>query len=238
MRRMWSRLAGPYDGGEALRQACCCDDVREFDARQSRKDVGPCLGIVGTSAAVRFPGTGGSMTGSDGFRSVPANLRRLSWALGDAGIAADAVFVGDLPPQSGHVHSQVGSAGRWTSRPAIGLRACRCRVRVIGVGTRTSVSATFERAVELVKTGVSSLFAPFNHGAGASAAFFPAPLRNAILQAASDLMLLRLTYHGQQRLVEPYALAFTVRKADGVGQEFRAYDRTRRPGWRSTRHDV
>ena len=86
---------------------------------------------------------------------------------------------------------------------------------------------SFERAVELVKTGLSSLFAPFNYGAGASAAFFPAPLRNAILQAASDLTLLRLTYHGQQRLVEPYALAFTVRKTDGVGQEyFWAYDRT------------
>jgi predicted nucleotidyltransferase component of viral defense system len=86
---------------------------------------------------------------------------------------------------------------------------------------------TFDHAVELVQSGIASLFAPFNYGGRHSAAYFPAPLRNAILQAATDLTVLRLWYRGHERLVEPYALAFTVRKSDGVGQEyFWAYDRT------------
>jgi predicted nucleotidyltransferase component of viral defense system len=86
---------------------------------------------------------------------------------------------------------------------------------------------SFDRAMELMTTGIAKMFAPFNYGARHSAAYFPAHLRNAILQAATDLTMLRLWYRGHERLVEPYALAFSVRQSDGVGQEyFWAYDRT------------
>lgn len=85
----------------------------------------------------------------------------------------------------------------------------------------------FENAVSLVKSGIAELFAPFNYGAELLAGmFFPPELRNPILQAAADQTLLRLGYHGSVRLVEPYALAYKVRK-DGLAREyFYGYDTT------------
>lgn len=57
--------------------------------------------------------------------------------------------------------------------------------------------------------------------------FFPSHLRNPIMEAGSSMTLLKLTYHGIQRMVEPYSLKYKIRKSDGVGQEyFYGYDRT------------
>jgi len=56
--------------------------------------------------------------------------------------------------------------------------------------------------------------------------FFPAALRNQILAAAESQTLLRLTYDGVERLIEPYELTYKIRK-DNVGREyFYAYDQT------------
>lgn len=49
--------------------------------------------------------------------------------------------------------------------------------------------------------------------------FFPSSLRIPILEAAGNQMLLRLTYEGVERLVEPYELAFKIRK-DGIAREY------------------
>ncbi len=84
----------------------------------------------------------------------------------------------------------------------------------------------FDDAVAKLVSGIESLFAPFNLGQHMALAFYPAELRNPILQAGSERKLIRLTYHNMTRLVEPYSLAFRRRK-DGVAQEyFYAYDRT------------
>lgn len=57
-------------------------------------------------------------------------------------------------------------------------------------------------------------------------AFFPPELRNPILQAGHDLTLLRVVYHGIQRMVEPYSLKYKQRQ-DGVGREYLyVYDKT------------
>jgi predicted nucleotidyltransferase component of viral defense system len=86
---------------------------------------------------------------------------------------------------------------------------------------------SFDHALETLKVGVASLFLPFRYGPGHAPAYFPPQLRNAILQAATDLTLLRLVYQGRERLVEPYSLAYTIRRSDGMAQEyFWAYDRT------------
>ncbi len=50
-------------------------------------------------------------------------------------------------------------------------------------------------------------------------AFFPANLRNPIMDAARQRKLVRLSYDGSERLVEPYALTFKRRK-DNVAQEY------------------
>lgn len=57
-----------------------------------------------------------------------------------------------------------------------------------------------------------------------SSVFFPSKLRNPILEAADSFTMLKLTYDYVERLVEPYELAFKIRK-DGIAREyFYAYD--------------
>ncbi len=85
---------------------------------------------------------------------------------------------------------------------------------------------SFDRAVGLFRDGLIALFTPFSYGAHLAGAYFPAALRNPILQAGSELTMLQLTYDGITRLVEPYSLVFKQRK-DGVAQEyFYGYDTT------------
>ncbi|HMB57200.1 MAG TPA: hypothetical protein VKM35_08310, partial [Arenimonas sp.] len=50
-------------------------------------------------------------------------------------------------------------------------------------------------------------------------AFFPAELRNPIMDAARERKLVRLSYDGVERLVEPYALTYK-RRQDNVAQEY------------------
>jgi hypothetical protein len=96
-------------------------------------------------------------------------------------------------------------------------------------GTIVAPRATllsFESASALYRDGLGSLFAPFGRGSAHPAMFFPAELRNPILQAASQLTLLRVTYKGYTREVEPYSLVFR-RRLDGIGQEYLyVWDRT------------
>jgi predicted nucleotidyltransferase component of viral defense system len=86
---------------------------------------------------------------------------------------------------------------------------------------------SFDDAVARMRDGVEALFAPLSHGMHLVDAFFPSALRNPILQAGSERRLLKLTYDGVTREVEPYSLAFKRRKSDGVAQEyFYVWDRT------------
>lgn len=78
---------------------------------------------------------------------------------------------------------------------------------------------SFAQAVERLTGGLEELFAPFGYGQALERAFFPAELRNPILEAGGNRKLIELRYHGVTRLVEPYSLAFKRRK-DGVAQEY------------------
>jgi predicted nucleotidyltransferase component of viral defense system len=85
---------------------------------------------------------------------------------------------------------------------------------------------TFDNAVNVLKVSIEELFGEIPQRPQMAAAYFPADLRNPILQAGSERRLLRLTYDGIPRLVEPYSLAFKRRK-DGVAQEYLyVWDRT------------
>jgi hypothetical protein len=85
---------------------------------------------------------------------------------------------------------------------------------------------TFEQATSLLTSGIETLFAAFQYGVGLVPAFFPPELRNPIMQAGKDLKVMRLTYHGITREVEPYRLTFKERR-DGLAQEYLyAWDRT------------
>lgn len=84
----------------------------------------------------------------------------------------------------------------------------------------------FDTALNRFKENIEGLFAGMQIDRYGQIAFFPSHFRNAIMEAASDLKMLDMTYDGQRRLVEPYSLAFKRRK-DGFGQEyFYAYDTT------------
>ncbi len=84
----------------------------------------------------------------------------------------------------------------------------------------------FDSAVAEFRAFIAQLFAPYGTATYGQLAYFPSELRNPIMQAGAGLNLLRLTYDGVRRDVEPYSLVFKRRK-DGVGQEyFYVYDRT------------
>ena len=89
----------------------------------------------------------------------------------------------------------------------------------------------YNHAVDLFKQDITELLPASSHnnvvGEDPMVSFFPSRLRNPIMEAGSTMTLLKLTYHGIQRMVEPYSLKYKVRKIDGVGQEyFYGYDRT------------
>lgn len=84
----------------------------------------------------------------------------------------------------------------------------------------------FPAAVERFKGELGSLFSGFRYGERGHLAFFPAELRNPIMEAGANRTLLRLTYDGTVRMVEPYSLRFK-RRTDGVAQEYLyVHDRT------------
>lgn len=98
----------------------------------------------------------------------------------------------------------------------------------------------FDVALSGFKENIEALFAGLNIDYYGQIAFFPSQLRTPIMEAASNLKMLDMTYDGQRRLVEPYSLAFKRRK-DGHGQEyFYAFDttggRSSGPGLKSFLH--
>jgi predicted nucleotidyltransferase component of viral defense system len=66
---------------------------------------------------------------------------------------------------------------------------------------------------------VDELFGTFEPTGRASFAFFPSHLRTPIMQAGADRKIVRMTYDGIRRDVEPYALAYKRRK-DGHREEY------------------
>ena len=85
---------------------------------------------------------------------------------------------------------------------------------------------TFENAIDTLRSGIEALFGSVAQRPQMAAAYYPADLRNPILEAGSERKLLRLTYEGIPRIVEPYELAFK-RRNDGVAQEYLyVWDRT------------
>lgn len=99
----------------------------------------------------------------------------------------------------------------------------------------------FDVAVERFSENMRTLFAQYTYTA-ANVSYFPAHLRNQIMQAATDLNVLGVTYGGRRREVEPYSLVFKRRKRDGFGQEYLyVWDRTggidSGPGIKTFLHD-
>ena len=56
--------------------------------------------------------------------------------------------------------------------------------------------------------------------------FFPAAIRNPIMEAAQSQTVLRFTYDRVERLVEPYELTFKIRRDNVAREYFYGYDQT------------
>lgn len=97
------------------------------------------------------------------------------------------------------------------------------------------VPDAFAAAIEAIFGGV-----PLGRLEGELGPFFPAQYRSLILEAGSERRLMRLTYDGREREVEPYSLAYKRRKDGEAFEYFYVYDRTggreSGPGIRSLFH--
>lgn len=84
----------------------------------------------------------------------------------------------------------------------------------------------FDRAADVYTGFVDSIFDTVAFGSYVSDAFFPAELRNVFLEAGAGMNLMKITYDGIERTVEPYALSYK-RTQDGVAREyFYVWDRS------------
>lgn len=83
----------------------------------------------------------------------------------------------------------------------------------------------FDNAVENFLRHIDEMFGALRSGSG-EAYFFPPRFRNTIMEAGHSMTMLKVTYDGLERLVEPYSLAYKITK-DNIGREyFYVYDRT------------
>jgi predicted nucleotidyltransferase component of viral defense system len=84
----------------------------------------------------------------------------------------------------------------------------------------------FDDAVGRFQAFINELFEGYGIGGRADFAFFPSNLRTPIMQAGVDRRLIRFTYDGVRRNLEPYSLSYKQR-VDGHREEYLyAYDRT------------
>jgi predicted nucleotidyltransferase component of viral defense system len=87
---------------------------------------------------------------------------------------------------------------------------------------------TFDQAEEAFRSIINAIFAvvsPARTGA-ATNEFFPADLRNMIMEAAAGRLLLQLSYDGWERVVEPYALTYKRRQDGQAAEYFYVWDRS------------
>ncbi|MSR71708.1 MAG: nucleotidyl transferase AbiEii/AbiGii toxin family protein [Candidatus Taylorbacteria bacterium] len=93
-----------------------------------------------------------------------------------------------------------------------------------------------EDAVKRFTEQITEMFQDVTDNPWSDHYYFGADHRNAILKAGREMTLLRVTYNGAVRMVEPYALKFQER-SDGVAKEyFYVYDRTgskNNPDWKT-----
>ena len=83
----------------------------------------------------------------------------------------------------------------------------------------------YDQAIDTFKQDVKESF-PESPIREPELSFFPSHLRTPIMEAGSTKTLLKLTYDGFERMVEPYSLKYKIRQ-DGIGREyFYAYDTT------------
>lgn len=84
----------------------------------------------------------------------------------------------------------------------------------------------FDKAMEGFKASIDSLFDGSPTSRWGDDLFFPSEQRNLIMTAGAEQKLLKLTYGGVERLVEPYSLTYKQAQGRPAREYFYGYDRT------------
>lgn len=84
----------------------------------------------------------------------------------------------------------------------------------------------FDRASEGFRHSIEELFDGFGGWDRGERLFFGSEHRNAIMEAGAGRKVLRLTYDGVERMVEPYALSYKQAAGKPAREYFYGYDRT------------
>jgi hypothetical protein len=84
----------------------------------------------------------------------------------------------------------------------------------------------FDRATEGFKAAIEELFEGFEGRGRSERLFFGSEYRNAIMEAGAARKVLRLTYDGVERKVEPYALSYKQATGKPAREYFYGYDLT------------
>lgn len=84
----------------------------------------------------------------------------------------------------------------------------------------------FDKAAEGFNDFIEQLFEGVQIRNWGERLFFPSEHRNIILEAGAARKMLKLTYDGVERLVEPYALSYKQAAGKPAREYFYAYDRT------------
>ena len=85
----------------------------------------------------------------------------------------------------------------------------------------------FDRAVEGFNDSIESLFTGVSTGHWGEQLFFGSEHRNLIMEAGAERRLMQISYHGVQRVIEPYALSYKKAEGKPAREYFYAHDRTR-----------
>ena len=83
----------------------------------------------------------------------------------------------------------------------------------------------FDEAESVYRSFITEIFSSVGNADWVSDAFFPAELRNLILEAGSETRLMRITYDGVERIVEPYSLTYKRPKSGRPREYFYVWDR-------------
>jgi len=85
----------------------------------------------------------------------------------------------------------------------------------------------FDRAVEGFKESIENLFAGVSSGHWGEQLFYGSEHRNLIMEAGAERRLMQISYHGAERVIEPYALSYKKAAGKPAREYFYAHDRTR-----------
>lgn len=89
-----------------------------------------------------------------------------------------------------------------------------------------STRFSFDRAAEGFKDSIERLFDGVSAGERGEQLYFVGEHRHMILEGGAERRLMKLTYHGVERIIEPYSLAYKQPKGKPAREYFYAYDTT------------